>query len=87
MTPSSALPSSSPDTVRAIGVLCVGGDWACAHGDFAALRNVAQRLAARTPEPLHCDLVELANACASDPHRASVLWDQLKPRLYRSGET
>lgn len=34
------------ETVHTIGELCVGGDWACAHGDFSALREVTQQLAA-----------------------------------------
>jgi hypothetical protein len=70
---------------RAIGELWVGGDWACAHGDFSALRHVAHCLAACTPEPLHGELLELADACASDPDRAGILWDRLKCRLSRTG--
>jgi hypothetical protein len=64
---------------RTTGELCVGGDWACAHGDFGALRWIAEELAARLPEPTHCRLVELAGSCASDPRRAGELWMELKP--------
>lgn len=74
------------ETALAIGELCASGDWACAHGDFSALRNVAHRLAAYASEPLHCDLIALADACASDPKRAGALWDRLKSRLFRSGD-
>lgn len=81
MTP---LPSSSPQVASTIGTLCFGGDWACAHGDFAGLREVAQRLADYVPEPVHCDLAALAAACTSDPEEAAELWDRLKGRLYRT---
>ena len=80
------LAASPPDeTALAIGELCASGDWACAHGDFSALRDVAHRLAAYESEPLHCDLIALADACTSDPERAGALWDRLKGRLFRSG--
>lgn len=79
--------SSTHETAHAIGELCVGGDWACAHGDLSGLRDVAQRLAVYAPEPLHCELVELASACISDPDRAGVLWNRLKNELYRSGDS
>ncbi len=68
------------------GELCVGGDWACAHGDVSALRNIALQLAVSVPEPLHCRLVKLAEACHSDPERAAELWSQLKQHLYQSAE-
>jgi SAM-dependent methyltransferase len=68
---------------RTIGKLCIGGDWACAHGDFAALRNIAQQLAsAAAAEPLHCELIALADACLDGEDRASVLWHRLRDRLY-----
>jgi hypothetical protein len=71
-------------TAHAISELCTGGDWACAHGDFAGLRHVAHCLATYASEPLHCELVALADACTSDPERAGVLWDRLKGRLFRA---
>ncbi|MBX3161763.1 MAG: hypothetical protein KF773_37725 [Deltaproteobacteria bacterium] len=66
-----------------IGELCVGGDWACAHGDFGGLRDVAEQLAERVPEPAHQMLVELADACLADPTRAGELWYELKPVVAR----
>jgi hypothetical protein len=70
-----------------IGELCVGGDWACAHGDFAALRDVAHRLSSFTREPVHCALVELADACLGDPARASELWCQVKETVLHVTES
>ena len=81
MTPS---PSSTLETIQSIGKLCAGGDWACAHGDFSGLRNVARQLEDYVAEPLHCQLVDLADACVSDPERASMLWDRVKGILYRT---
>jgi hypothetical protein len=80
MTP---LPSTTRDASEAIGKLCVGGDWACAHGDFGGLRYIAEQLADFAPEPIHCELAALASACATDPDRASALWDRLKNQLFR----
>lgn len=80
MTP---VPSTTPQTSSAIGKLCVGGDWACAHGDLGGLRYVARQLADYVPEPMHCELDALATACAADPDRAIALWARLKSRLYR----
>lgn len=76
----------SPESVRAIGELCVDGDWACAHGDLGALRHIARTLAARLPEPLHCELTELADACAGDARRAMALWSKVKTGVYRACE-
>jgi hypothetical protein len=78
--------TSTPCTAevsQTIGKLCVGGDWACAHGDFSGLRHVALQLADYAPEPIHCELAALATACSADPERAASIWDRLKPRLYR----
>jgi hypothetical protein len=61
--------------------LCFGGDWACAHGDLSALRFVALQLAADTSDPLHCGLIELADACRYDPDLAPLMWSTLKPSL------
>jgi len=66
-----------------IGELCVGADWACAHGDLSALQYIAQQLAAYASEPLHCALMELVDTCAGDPDRAVVLWYGLKDRVYQ----
>lgn len=76
-------PPTSKVVRQTIGKLCVGGDWACAHGDFSGLRHVAQQLASYAPEPIHCELTELAAACATDPDHAVQLWDRLKNQLYR----
>lgn len=74
------------ETVHKIGALCVDGDWACAHGDFSALRDVTLQLAAYVPEPLHCWLTELADTCCGNPDRAGELWSGLKECIYRSAE-
>jgi hypothetical protein len=84
MTPE---PTTTADTSRAIGKLCVGGDWACANGDLGALRSVAQQLADYVPEPMHCALEALVSACYCDPARAAALWDGLKDQIYREVRT
>ncbi len=65
-----------------IGELCLGGDWACAHGDFAALRDVVERLSELEHEPLHCELRTIAEACAANPDVAAKLWASIRDRLY-----
>jgi hypothetical protein len=72
-------------TAQAIGKLCIGGDWACEHGDLGALRDIALRLAEYVPEPLHCDLRALVEACYGEQDRATELWNGLKDRVYRPG--
>jgi len=71
-------------TTLSFGELCVGGDWASAHGDFSALRNVAQQLAIQFGEPVHCDLIKLADLCLYDLDAAGALWSRLKYQLSRS---
>jgi len=71
----------STTTARTIGQLCVGGDWACAHGELEALGDVAERLADYTREPLHRELVELSMLCHSDPQQATALWTRLKTQV------
>ena len=66
-----------------IGSLCIGGDWAIAHGDFETLGYVARQLSTYVPEPLHCRLVDLAAACNHDAQRANQLWDEVKSQLFR----
>jgi hypothetical protein len=83
----SPTPTTSQEISKAIGRLCFGGDWACAHGDFGGLRTIVRELADYMPEPIHCELAELACACSSDPDRAVELWDRLKTQLYRSAST
>jgi len=49
--------SNHPESAsRVIGKLCVGGDWACSHGDFEALGDIAVQLAdfAREPDVASC---------------------------------
>ena len=86
MTPMTPIPCTA-EVSETIGKLCVGGDWACVHGDFSGLRHVAQQLADFAPEPIHCELAELAAACSTDPDRAAALWDRLKNQLYREPYT
>jgi len=76
--------SRSGVTICSIGELRFGGDWAQAHGDFEALRYVAQQLAKDAPESLHCKLVGLADMCLDDPDGAGEVWGRLKDELYRS---
>lgn len=69
-------------TAHAIGVLCLGGDWACAHGDLSGLHDVARQLAAHVGEPLHCEVMALADLCQGDGDRAGALWATLRDRLH-----
>ena len=71
---------------HAIGRLCVEGDRAFAHGDFAALRDIAQRLAELLEEPLHCELVALADT-GNDIDEATATWSHLKERVYRDARS
>lgn len=72
------------DRERSIGELCIAGDWACMHGDLAALGDVVRRLAEQTPEPLHCEVVALGEACRVAPDRATAAWGQIK-QLVQAG--
>lgn len=66
---------------RTIGELCVGGDWACANGDLETLGHLARELARYAREPLHCELVVLADMCRDDPDQAVSTWMRLKELL------
>jgi hypothetical protein len=83
-------PGTLTDTHRprrpSIGELVFNGDWACAHGDFGALRQVAHTLSVGIGEPLHCTLLDLADSCRCDPERAVTLWSQVKDHLYRTSD-
>jgi hypothetical protein len=79
-----SLPTTSVDTTRAIGKLCVGGDWACANGDFGGLRYVARQLADFVPAPMQRELVKIITACTAEPDRAVALWSTLRSRLVRA---
>jgi hypothetical protein len=74
-------PSAPEPIARTIAKLCVGGDWACAHGDLAALGDIADRLADYAPETLHCELVALADQCRCDPDGAVAVWMRLKEQV------
>jgi hypothetical protein len=79
MTEQSNIPAAA---TRAIRELCVGGEWACAHGDFAGLRHVAIRLAGYMSEPDRDELVALATACIGDPSGAALRWNRLQRKLH-----
>jgi hypothetical protein len=72
-----ALPYSH-DTSQEIGMLCVRGDWACMHRDFAMLRHIALQLISWLPDEIHDYLRELAIVCRGDVERAAPLWEQVK---------
>ena len=67
---------------RRLGRLCIDADHARTNDDFAALQHIARSLAIYAHEPLHCQLVDLADTCQSDVRRASSMWDQLKDRVF-----
>jgi hypothetical protein len=79
MTEPSKIPAAA---TRAIRELCVGGEWACAHGDFAGLRHVAIRLAGYMVEPDRDELVALAKACIGQPTVAAIMWNRLQGKLH-----
>jgi hypothetical protein len=77
--------AGSPDPVaRTIGKLCMGGDWACAHGDLEALGDIAARLAGYAGEPLHRELVALSSQCRNDPDGATAAWVRLKNQVLQT---
>lgn len=80
---SHCVPNRPKTMPRTIGQLCVGGDWACAHGELEALGEIAERLADYTYEPLHCELVALSMLCHSDPEQATATWLRLKTQVLR----
>lgn len=67
-----------------ISELCLGGDWAARRGDTASLADIAEELAARVHEPLHCKLVEVANVCRSRPEHAASAWNDVKEQVLLS---
>jgi hypothetical protein len=82
MTPQT---NTSPLASHAIGELCVEADWAWTTGDFRTLRHIAEELAVHFPEPMHCELREVADACVADPQRATARWPVLRDRLLGIG--
>jgi hypothetical protein len=67
-----------------ISELCVGADWALRRGDTASLADIAEELAARLQEPLHCRLVEVAGVCRADPAHAADAWLRIKEQVLLS---
>ncbi len=70
--------SADPSTV---GALCWAGDAACESNDVAALGGIARRLVELVPEPLHCELIPLADSCSQDPEHAVAAWTELRDRV------
>jgi hypothetical protein len=68
------------DAPHVISALCLGGEWAMAHGDFAGLRDVARRLEQYVPEVLD-ELHELETACQKDIEHASEIWVHVERRI------
>ncbi len=66
-----------------VGQLCIGGDWACAHGDFETLQFVARSLAELAPERVRKEVADLAQRCVADPEHAAEAWVDLKARVAR----
>lgn len=64
-----------------MGQLCIGGDWACAHGNFETLQFLARSIAELTPEPLRREVADLALRCATDPEHAVEAWVVLTDRV------
>lgn len=73
-----------PSTTRTIGQLAIGGDWACAHGDIGTLGCLARQLSEYMTEPLHCELVALAEQCCADPAGATARWPSLRDLVFQS---
>ena len=79
-------PTTRDETRHEIGKLCLGGDWACAHGDLETLGHIAQSLTAYAHEPLHCELLALADLCRCDSDRATAAWVRLKELMQARSE-
>ena len=73
--------AASSNSDFAVGKLCVGGDWACANGDFETLSHIAARLAEHAVDPLHRQLISFVDVCRYDPEHAVATWMQLKELL------
>jgi hypothetical protein len=84
LEPTIAVPQTRLDTgpTRSLGELCVAADWALSDGDLDALGEIVRRIADAVPDPLHCDLIELADACTHDPARAWNAWPPLRDRVF-----
>lgn len=60
--------------------LYTAGHAARAIGDYGRLCRLARRYAVDAHEPLHCRLLELADACERDLPHAALLWDRIEHR-------
>lgn len=69
-----------------ISELCLGGDWAARRGDTASLADIAEEIAARVHEPLHCRLVEVATLCRAHPELAADAWTSIKEQVLLSAD-
>jgi hypothetical protein len=65
-----------------LGILFVGGDWACAHGDLAGLADVAKRLGACTDGPIRAEALAVARLCYGDQANAVKRWLDLRTRMH-----
>lgn len=65
-----------------LGVLLVGGDWACAHGDLAGLAEVAKRLGSLTKGEIRTEAFTLARLCVADHQLAAGRWFELRTRMH-----
>lgn len=77
--------TSPPHTAHVVGELVIGGDWACAHGDFSTLHFIARRLAKHAPAQLQGQLLSCANACYDNPDQAAEQWASLRTRCFDPG--
>jgi hypothetical protein len=72
------------DSLGAMYRLAVQADCACARSDAGTLESITRQLAFRAIEPLHGDLLDLAEECRYEPVAAIQRWPELRERLYRA---
>ena len=79
-------PSYQPTShiARRVGELCLGGDWACAHGDVESLGFIVEELAGLIAGPGDCALGEVVQQCRHDPEAATARWAEVKDRARRA---
>jgi hypothetical protein len=70
------------NTSHEVGELVVGGDWACAHGDFSTLHFIGERLATHAASSLKTKLLAFAEHCLDNPERAATEWASLRTRCF-----
>ena len=61
--------------------LLVGGDWACADGDFGTIAHNAELLAYCVVEPLRHELLDVARACHEDHEHAAERWTEARTHV------